>query len=29
MVFENMRDMRYTRDIYDMLYRRTCFCILL
>jgi len=24
-----IRDMRYTRDIYNMLYGGTCFCILL
>ena len=27
--FENMRDMRYMRDICDMLHGGTCFCILL
>jgi len=27
--FENMRDMKYMRDICDMLYGGTCFCILL
>ena len=27
--FENMRDIKYMRDICDMLYGGTCFCILL
>jgi len=27
--FENMRDMKYMRDIRDMLYGETCFYILL